>query len=420
MILVLARAVFPRTHLVTYHEEVMPTLLTQLAQLTQLTRLTRARLAAILALILMLSLSTGTVQAVDTPVGGVQLTGKGKIVNLGEGSDPLPRVKAKTWLIANMDTGDILAAKGPHILRAPASTLKTLTALTLMPVLDPTTVVKAKKKAVNTYGTKVGVRKGKPYSIEDLFYALLLPSANDAAISLAQANGGVAQTLDQMNATAQSLGALDTVAKTPNGLDAPGQVSSAYDLAVIGRAAMQLPEFTTIVATKSHDFPVTKKKTVRIFNTNRLLTDGFKGTTGIKTGFTTNAGRTLIASAKRQGTNFIMVGMGIKEASADAAAKLITWAAANQDTLTPIGTLNTEMSNTSGASDADATTTVVSNTRDLPAPTATSTAGSSLDGLAIGWIILFIAILVFALFAIKSAFSNRRGRHTVRGRITLE
>ncbi|MFY9207879.1 MAG: hypothetical protein WAO33_02075, partial [Candidatus Nanopelagicales bacterium] len=92
-----------------------------------------------------------------TPVGGEQLTGKGKIVNLGQGSDPLPDVFAKTWVVANADTGEILAAKGPHILRSPASTLKTLTALTLMPQMDPEMLIKAKKRAVNTYGSKVGL-----------------------------------------------------------------------------------------------------------------------------------------------------------------------------------------------------------------------------------------------------------------------
>jgi len=214
-----------------------------------------------------------------TPVGGEQLTGKGKIVNLGQGSDPLPDVFAKTWVVANADTGEILAAKGPHILRSPASTLKTLTALTLMPQMDPGTLIKAKKRAVNTYGSKVGLVRGREYTANDLFYALLLPSANDAAMALAQGAGSIKGTLAQMNELADSLGALDTVAKNPSGLDAPGQVSSAYDLATIGRTALTLPYLREVVATKKHEF-ANKKKSKTIYTQNRMLLGNFKGTVG--------------------------------------------------------------------------------------------------------------------------------------------
>jgi D-alanyl-D-alanine carboxypeptidase (penicillin-binding protein 5/6) len=381
-------------------------------------------LATAVALILGLSFGAVHTHAAPgtSPVGGEQLTGKGKIVTLGEGSDPLPQVWAKTWVVANAETGEILAAKGPHVLRAPASTLKTLTALTLIPQIDPTTLVTAKKRAVNTYGTTVGLVRGREYTANDLFYALLLPSANDAAMALAQGAGNVKTTLAQMNQVADSLGAMDTVAKNPSGLDAPGQVSSAYDLATIGRSALTLPYFREIVATVKHEF-ANKKKSKTIYTQNRMLLGNFKGTIGLKTGYTTNAGRTFIGAAERKGTTYIVSLMGIKEASSTAAEKLLDWAFANGDKVTPIGvlgqnTLPAASLNSQAQSNVDTSV----DTEITSQPTNTATAGSNLDGLALGWMILFAAIIAFVLFGVRSAFTQRknRGRVTGKGKITLE
>jgi D-alanyl-D-alanine carboxypeptidase (penicillin-binding protein 5/6) len=364
----------------------------------------------------------------EPPVGGEQLTGKGKIVNLGQGADPLPEVWAATWLVANANTGEILAAKGPHIQRAPASTLKTLTSLAVMPQLDAQREVRAKKRAVNTYGSKVGLVRGKQYTIEDLYYALLLPSANDAAIALAQANGGVKTTVEQMNSIAQGLGARDTVAKNPNGLDIPGQLSSSYDLALIAREALKIPQFREIVGTKKYAFPY-KKKTRDIYNTNRLLTGGYKGTIGVKTGFTTQAGRTFIGAAERKGTTLIVVALGIKEASATAATKLLDWAFANGDKVTPIGQLVSPTLGGATTNSVDATAgsvpASVESTVGENAPSAQATAGpsgESLDPLAMGWIFLFIAIAGFVAYGVRSVFAARknRGLNATRGRIKLE
>jgi serine-type D-Ala-D-Ala carboxypeptidase (penicillin-binding protein 5/6) len=368
----------------------------------------------------------------DSPVGGEQLVGKRKIVNLGPDSDPLPSVWAKTWLVANADTGEIYAAKGPHIQRAPASTLKTLTALTLMPQLDPAMEVTAKKKAVNTYGSKVGLQRGKKYTIEDLYYALLLPSANDAAIALGQANGGVGKTVDQMNSVARSLGATSTVAKNTNGLDSPGQVSTAYDLALIGREAMKIDNFNNIVQTRKYAFPY-KKRTKEIYNNNRLVTDGYRGALGVKTGFTTNAGRTFIGAAERKDVTLIVVAMGIKESSATAAGKLMDWAFANKDTVTPIGTLiapqqitaTSAVSSDGNPTEGDPNNGGSAASGFTPSGTSTagpSTGGTSLDPLAMGWMILFIAIGAFLIVSARSAVVKKRNRRRLAnpGRIKLE
>jgi D-alanyl-D-alanine carboxypeptidase (penicillin-binding protein 5/6) len=380
---------------------------------------------SVIGLATTLALALGVVPAMaapgTNPAGGELLTGKGKIVTLGEGSDPLPVVWAKTWVVANADTGEILAAKGPHVLRAPASTLKTLTALTLMPQLDPSTPIKAKKRSVNTYGTTVGLIRGRDYTANDLFYALLLPSANDAAMALAQGAGKVKTTVAQMNQVAESLGALDTVAKNPSGLDAPGQVSSAYDLATIGRSALTLPYFREIVGTKKHEF-ANKKKSKTIYTQNRMLLGNFKGAIGLKTGYTTNAGRTFVGAAERKGTTYIVALMGIKEASSSAAEKLLDWAFANGDTVTPIGMLGQNTLLAAGLTAAAQSVDIADDSVIASQPTSTVTAGSSLDGLAVGWMILFAAIVAFVLYGVRSAFTLRknRGRVTGRRKITLE
>jgi D-alanyl-D-alanine carboxypeptidase (penicillin-binding protein 5/6) len=200
----------------------------------------------------------------------------------------MPRVHAASWLLADLTTGEVLATKAPHRRLPPASTLKTLTAVTLLPRLDPDKVYRARWSDVSAEGSHVGLVVGGTYTVHDLFNGMLLPSGNDAASALAHANGGWPKTLGQMNAEARRLGAHDTVAKNPSGLDQPGQVSSAYDLALIARAGLARDDFAEYVSTISADFPgqMPKKKgkkrpTYRIYNQNDLLYNGFQGAVGV-------------------------------------------------------------------------------------------------------------------------------------------
>ncbi|MDD2859279.1 MAG: serine hydrolase [Candidatus Nanopelagicales bacterium] len=272
-------------------------------------------------------------------LGGEQLALPGVQVSAGAGATPLPTIKARTWILADATTGEVLAAKRAHKPRPPASTLKTLTSLALLPRLALNGTVTATAKAANIYGAKAGLAAGQQYTIEQLFYGMMLPSGNDAAIALAQAAGGVKATVAAMNAVAQQLQAADTRALTPNGLDAPGQTSSAYDLALIARAALARSDFTQIVSTKKYLFPSKGGGQHPIYNLNQMLTSGYRGAIGVKTGFTTNAGRTFIGAATRKGRTLIFVGMGIRESSKVAAEDAITWGFANRTNLTPIGTL---------------------------------------------------------------------------------
>ena len=366
--------------------------------------------------------ATATATAAPTPsppssaLGGPLLAGKRATAQPGPGADPLPEIWAASWILADATTGEVLAAKRPHQQRPPASTLKTLTLLTLLPRLPADTVVTGSARAARTEGAKAGVFPGRQYTAQQLFYGLMLPSGNDAAIALAQANGGVKKTVREMNEVARSLQALDTVAKTPNGLDRAGQVSSAYDLALIARAGLSRPDFAEIVRTKRAQFPNKGPGTHTIYNQNRLLTGGYKGAVGVKTGFTTEAGRTFVGAATRKGRTLIFVGMGIKEHSADAARKALTWGFANRDNLTPIGTLVAPTAAARAA--ALATPTAV------PSPSASidlSTAGLEVpdagDPMAPWWFWLVLVLGIVALLVLwraRTVRTNERNRHRAR------
>jgi serine-type D-Ala-D-Ala carboxypeptidase (penicillin-binding protein 5/6) len=282
--------------------------------------------------------------AVTDPIGGAQLAEPGVIVNLGPGVPPPPAMPGASFLIADMDTGQILVARAPHTPRLPASTLKALTALTLIPRLDASAKILVEPQDVRVEGSRVGILAGTAYSVPTLFRGLLLASGNDAANALARANQSVAVTLSEMNATAEDLGAFDTVAKDPSGLDKPGQATSAYDLALIGRAAMRLPDFRGYVSTKTAAVPGGRSsdgKTMpafRINNHNRLLYN-YQGAIGIKNGYTIAARQTFIAAATRAGKTYIVTEMGSPNGSWRPTAALLDWAFAHGTKVTPIGQL---------------------------------------------------------------------------------
>ena len=242
-----------------------------------------------------------------------------------------------------MDTGEVLAAKAAHARLLPASTLKTLTALTLIPQVDATRSYTATAADASADGTRVGILPGHTYTGQQLFGALLMASGNDAAYVLARAGGGMEATVAAMNEEARHLGAHDTVAKDPSGLDAPGQTSSAYDLALIGRAAMQLPQFRTYVTTKQMAFPGRKgqggkRPTYVISNHNRLLYN-YEGTVGIKNGYTNAAKRTFISAVTRGGKTYLLTEMHGLDPSWRTQAAMYDWAFRYGDRLAPVGRL---------------------------------------------------------------------------------
>lgn len=358
-------------------------------------------------------LITATPAAAEN-LGGELLDGKGRLVQLGPEAQPLPNVWAKTWLIADAGTGEVLAARRPHNTRAPASTIKSLTALTVLPRLPLDSTTKAKKQAVRMYGSRVGLKRGKTYTIEQLMNAMMLPSANDAAVALAHANGGVQRTVDQMNEVAQRLQARNTVARNPSGLDAPGMVSTAYDLALIARAGLADPTFADFTKRRSAEFPAKGKKMRTIFTNNRLLLRNYRGAVGVKTGYTSNAGRTFIGAAERGGRTLIVSLMGINERSEVAAIKLLDWGFANADKVTPIGQLVDPVESVPSTGEVllegggEAAPDSLDAAGTVPVSVTPQATGEPNTYISIAWLVLAAGLIASIGFALRRA--RRAGR----------
>jgi len=258
---------------------------------------------------------------------------------------PLPVIDAASWVIADADSGVILAARDPQRALPPASTLKTLTALTVIPRLKFDSTYHATLQDVNAVGSRAGLVSGATYTVNDLLHAMLMPSGNDAASAVANANGGWNKTISEMNAEAQRLHLSATVAKNPSGLDAAGQLSSAQDLATIFRIAITDPAYRKLLSVQTYKLPAEpaapgkKRGTFEIATENRLLTNGYPGIIGGKTGFTTNAGRTFVAAAKQGNRTLVISLMRIGGATAQTATQLLNWGFTNASRLGPVGQL---------------------------------------------------------------------------------
>lgn len=257
---------------------------------------------------------------------------------VADGATP-PAVQASSYLVADLDTGSVLAAKAPHAKLRPASTLKALTALVLLPRLDKTDRIVSTDQDARIEGSKVGVYPGLRYSVDLLFEGLFLASGNDAVHALASHDqGGVPATVKRMNTLAARLGALDTNVTDPTGLDANGQYSSAYDLALIARAGLSRPDFAKYAATKYTSFPLAKTGTYQVSNQNRLLFN-YDGALGVKTGYTTLARNTFIGAARRDGHTLVVTLLNSPHGITEDATSLLDWAFTYYDALVPVGTL---------------------------------------------------------------------------------
>ena len=246
-----------------------------------------------------------------------------------------------------------------------------------------TTKLVATDDEVNADGTRVGMVSGGTYTVDDLFHGLVLMSGNDTAYALADAFGGRDKTIAAMNNKAAQLGAWDTVAVDPSGLDAPGQRSSAYDLALLGRAVMQLPAYRQVAATKTYTFPGGTDRSGKVSpafeiqNHNQLL-ENYPGTIGVKNGYTTGARNTFIGAVTRGGRTLLITQMGATlTPSWQRQAALLDWAFANAGQLRPVGTLVApgaaqppELGGTPAPTTAG--TPVPSATTNEPIPTATT------------------------------------------------
>ena len=251
----------------------------------------------------------------DRPVGGDAMGGCGVIT--AANTPPLPNdISAEAWLVADLDTGDVIAAKDPHGRHRPASIVKVLVAMAAINELDLGKRVTGTADDGNADGTRVGVDLGGVYTVNDLLHGLLMHSGNDAAHALAVQLGGMDVALEKINVLAGKLGGRDTRAATPSGLDGPGMSTSAYDMGLFYRYAWQNPIFTQIVATRSFEFPGrparpdvpddTDHPGYTLENDNQLLMN-YPGALGGKTGYTDDAGQTFVGAANHDGRRLVAV-----------------------------------------------------------------------------------------------------------------
>ena len=248
-----------------------------------------------------------------SPVGGDALAGCGVIV--AAGTPPVPAdVSADAWLVADLDSGDVIAARDPHGRHRPASIIKVLIAMQAINELPLNKVIEGTQEDANAEGTKVGVDVGGRYTVNDLLHGLLMHSGNDAAHALAVALGGMDVTMQKINQLAYKLGGHDTRAATPSGLDGPGMSTSAYDMGLFYRYAFNNPTFANIVATRTYNFPGHPAKPgedsdhpgYELENDNKLLLN-YPGAMGGKTGFTDDAQQTFVGAANRDGRRLVSV-----------------------------------------------------------------------------------------------------------------
>jgi len=239
-------------------------------------------------------------------VGGDALSGCGVIV--AAGSPALPGdISAEAWLVADLDTGDVIAARDPHGRHRPASIIKVLIAMQAINELPLNRIIDGTQSDANAEGTKVGVNVGGRYTVNDLLHGLLMHSGNDAAHALAVALGGMDVAMQKINTLAGKLGARDTRVATPSGLDGPGMSTSAYDTGLFYRYAFANPTFTNIVGTRTYNFPGHGDAPgYELENDNQLLLN-YPGALGGKTGFTDDAQQTFVGAANHDGRRLVSV-----------------------------------------------------------------------------------------------------------------
>ncbi|GAB2750194.1 D-alanyl-D-alanine carboxypeptidase family protein [Streptomyces bullii] len=312
--------------------------------------LTRRSLLALAAAVPLAAATPPATAATATAVGGERLARDGVQVDAGAAAGLPRKLTARSWLVADHDTGEVLAAHRAHRRLPPASTLKMLFADTVLPVFPRGrrhTVTDADLAGIPAGSSLVGIRAGITYTVEQLWQGVFLRSGNDAVHVLAHMNGGLARTVAEMRAKARDLRALGTHVVSPDGFDHPGQLSSAYDLTLFARYGLRNAEFRAYCATTTAEFPAGGGRTFQIQNTDRLLTGAwglraYPGLVGVKNGYTSGAGNTFTGAATRGGRTLLVTvmhpGDGRNAVYAEAAA-LLDWGFAHAGAARAVGTL---------------------------------------------------------------------------------
>jgi serine-type D-Ala-D-Ala carboxypeptidase (penicillin-binding protein 5/6) len=241
-----------------------------------------------------------------SPIGGNALGGCG--VAAAPNTPPVPGdISAEAWVVADLDSGAIIATRDAHGRHRPASVIKVLVAMASLNELNLNRTVDGTPEDAGAEGTRVGVAPGGTYTVNQLLHGLLMHSGNDAAHALAMQLGGRQLAMEKINMLAGKLGGRDTRAATPSGLDGPGMSTSAYDIGLFYRYAWENPTFADIVHTQKFDFPGhADRPGYELENDNQLLYH-YPGALGGKTGYTDDAGQTFVGAANHDGRRLMAV-----------------------------------------------------------------------------------------------------------------
>jgi D-alanyl-D-alanine carboxypeptidase (penicillin-binding protein 5/6) len=325
------------------------------------------------------------------PVGGERMAECGLVLPK-RALNPPEGLTAASWVLQDLETGDVIAAKDPHARQRPASLIKTLLALVVVTELPPRKVIVPTKEDAEQECTCVGIAAGGQYTVDQLLHGLLMHSGNDAAHALATALGGVDATVGKMNALAARIGATDTRAATPSGLDGPGMMTSAYDMSLIFHYGMKKPEFAEVVKTKAFEIPPTAgKPAVTIYNDNKLL-GSYPGFLGGKTGFTDDARHTYVGGALQNGHRIAVVMLRAEQRPTrvtEQAAKLLDYGIAlRQDKAESVGRIDYKPAETVDTGVAKA----APNAEGAPNSGAAVAAEDPFG--TVGWIITLVVFLI--------------------------
>ena len=239
----------------------------------------------------------------------IVITGVGFNINTARSVEAQGVTSARGMCVMEKDSGKVLYQKDMHTTRPNASTTKIVTAITVLTHCDDLDeVITVDNKSIGIEGTSIYLRKGEQLAVRDLLYGLMLRSGNDSAVALACHVAGTPQKfVDMMNKLCEDIGAKNTHFANPHGLDNADHYTTAYDLALITSYALDNPVFAEIVSTKHYTISKTNISDERyLTNKNRLL-NSLDGCVGVKTGFTSRAGRCLVSAIKRNGVTLVCV-----------------------------------------------------------------------------------------------------------------
>lgn len=220
----------------------------------------------------------------------------------------LSGISAQSAVLIRADTGEVLFQQNQGTRLPMASTTKIMTALVAVDALPLDTPVCIAPEAVGVEGSSIYLTEGEILSLEELLYALLLESANDAATAIAIACGGSVEGFSQlMNQKATELGLTDTHFVNPHGLDDSQHYTTAYELALVAKAALENPLLRTVMSTPKATISHHGNEGVRLLINHNKLLRSYEGAIGVKTGFTKKSGRCLVSAAEREGLTLIAV-----------------------------------------------------------------------------------------------------------------